>query len=239
MGRRRPLPNARQGAPAARAVVLHSPPSVGAATARDGAEGTDRMSEPGATAGRGGSEGHATGSDASGVPLADNGDDRSASRSTLLKANATKSPLPATELLRSDAGDVAATTVTMERSGADVVTAQRVIMTNSGARAVEARSAQLDRSGVVSLRGEHAVLHGGSALAVAGDEVRLVKSRVLVVAARSAVVDEGARILVYAGPPGSAVRPAVDVAGAAAFGAGLGAALLLLGSLVRRLVRSL
>jgi hypothetical protein len=69
------------------------------------------------------------------------------------------------------------------------------------------------------------------------DNVRLVKGKTLVVAAKSATVEDGARILVYAGPPGAAVLPAVDAAGAAAFGAGLGAALLLLAPLIRRLLR--
>lgn len=157
--------------------------------------------------------------------------------STILKASSTRSPTAAPELLRADAGNVEAGTVAMDRSGADRVAAERVVMTNSGARSVETRSAQLDRSGVVSLRGEHTVLHASSAVAVVADEARLVKGKTGVVVAKSAIIEPGARILVYAGPAAPTLRPAVDATGAAAFGAGLGLAILFLGSLIRRLLR--
>ncbi len=193
-----------------------------------------------ATPGDGGAAEPPTVNDANTVPIveAPNGQEAlPGPPATILKASTTKTPTAASELLRVDAGNVEATTVAMERSGAEKVVAQRVIMTNSGAKTLDARSAQLDRSGVVTLRGEHAVLHGGSAVGVVANEVRLVKSRAAIVTAKSATIEEGARILVYTGPASPEVRPAVDTAGAAAFGAGLGLALLLLGSLVRRIVR--
>src|SRR5437763_13964376 len=66
------------------------------------------------------------------------------------KAGPENRPAAATELLRIEAGDVNAGTVTMERAGAEQVTAQRVVMTNSGARTVAARSVQIDRSGILA-----------------------------------------------------------------------------------------
>ncbi len=194
-----------------------------------------------AAAGRGEAGEPATINDANTVPVVEAGerDDNPSSDvpTTIIKASATKSPAPASEVLRSDAGDIEATNVAMERSGADEITAQRVIMTNSGAKSIDARSAQLDRSGVVSLRSQHAVLHGGTVACVIADEARLVKTKALVVAAKAATIEEGARVLIYAGPPSLQLRPAVAAAGAAAFGAGLGLAFLLLGPVLRRIAR--
>ncbi len=193
-----------------------------------------------------GSSGRETGeppavNDANTAPVVDAGNGETPASAdvprTILKASTTKSPTEAAELLRADVGDVEATTVSMERSGADRVTGQRVIMSRSGAKTLEARSAQLDRSGVVSLRSEHTVLHAGSTVNVMAGEVRMVKSRALVLTTKQATVEEGSRILVYAGPASAGVKPALDAAGAAGFGAGFGLVLLLLGSLVRRLMR--
>ena len=156
---------------------------------------------------------------------------------TILKASTTKTPTPAAEVLRADAGDVEATTVSMERSGADKVTGQRVIMNRSGARTLEARSAQLDRSGVVTLQSEHAVLHGGSAVAVVAKEARIVKSKVLLLVGNQAELDAGSRVLIHVGSGtrgGEAARPTLDALGAAGFGAGFGLVLVLLGALLRR-----
>ncbi|MGH2617866.1 MAG: hypothetical protein ACRDJC_21770 [Thermomicrobiales bacterium] len=146
-------------------------------------------------------------------------------------------PTAVTELLRSEAGDVQASTVSMERAGAEQVTADRVIMTNSGARTVEARSAQIDRSGILALNSEKAVLYNSSSVAVAVEEARIVRGRILMMKADNATIEGDARIGIYAGPATETVRPLVDLRGAAAFGAGLGAVLLLAGSLLRRLIR--
>jgi hypothetical protein len=147
-------------------------------------------------------------------------------------------PTLATEILRAEAGDVQATTVTMDRAGVEQVTAERVVMTNSGARTVEARSAQVDRSGVLAVRSDKAVFSNSTAIAIATEEARIVRSRVFMLKAGRATIEAGANIAIYAGPAGENVRPLADVRGAAAFGAGLGAALLLLGSLLRRVFRA-
>ena len=146
-------------------------------------------------------------------------------------------PTAATEILRSEAGVVQATTVAMERAGAEQVTAERVVMTNSGARTVEARSAQVDRSGILAARADKAVFSNSTAIAIVTDEARIVRSRVFMLKADRATIEPGSNIAIYAGPAGEAMRPLVDVRGAAAFGAGLGAVLLLLGSLLRRIFR--
>ena len=156
----------------------------------------------------------------------------------IVSAGPENRPTPATELLRAEAGDVHAGTVTMDRAGAEQVTAERVVMTNSGARTVDARSAQVDRSGILAVRGEKAVFYNSTAIAVATDEARIVRGRILLLKADRATIEGDARIGVYAGPASDAVRPLVDMRGAAAFGAALGAVLLVLGAGLRRIFRA-
>jgi len=154
----------------------------------------------------------------------------------IVSAGPENRPTVATEILRAEAGDVQATTVTMDRAGAEQVTAERVVMTNSGARTVEARSAQVDRSGILAVRSDKAVFSNSTAIAIATEEVRIVRSRVFALKAEQATIESGTRVAIYAGPADENMRPLADVRGAAAFGAGLGA-VLLLGSLLRRLFR--
>ncbi len=155
----------------------------------------------------------------------------------IVKAGPENRPIAATELLRTETGDVQSHTVTMERAGAEQVTAERVIMTNSGARTIDARSAQVDRSGVLAVNSEKAVFYNSSAIAVAAEEARIVRGRVFMVKADRAAFEGDAKIAIYVGPIGEA-RPLVDARGAAAFGAGLGAVAVVLGSLLRRLFRA-
>lgn len=156
----------------------------------------------------------------------------------IAKAGPENRPTAAIELLRSETGNVQANTVSMERAGAEQVTAERVIMTNSGARSVDARSAQIDRSGILAVKSEKAVFYNSSAIAVAAEQVRIVRGRVFMLKADDATIEGDARIAVYAGPIAEHVRPLVDIRGAAAFGAALGAVVLVLGSVVRRLFRA-
>jgi len=155
----------------------------------------------------------------------------------IVSAGPENHPTVATEILRAEAGDVAATTVAMDRAGAEQVTAERVVMTNSGARTVEARSAQVDRSGILAVRSDKAVFSNSTAVAIATEEARIVRSRVVALKADHATIEAGAKIAIYAGPADENIRPLADVRGAAAFGAGLGVVLLVLGSLLRRVFR--
>jgi hypothetical protein len=110
-------------------------------------------------------------------------------------------------------------------------------MTNSGARTVEARSAQVERSGILAVRSDKAVFSNSTAIAIATEEARIVRSRVLMLKADQATIEAGAKVAIYAGPAGENMRPLADVRGAAAFGVGLGAVLLLLGPFLRRVLR--
>jgi hypothetical protein len=145
-------------------------------------------------------------------------------------------PTLAKELLRAEARDIHADQVNMERAGAEHITAERVVMTNSGARTVEARSAQVDRSGILAVKSEKSVFSTSTIVAVSTQEARIVRSPVLLLKADRATIEGDARIGVYAGPLGETIRPLVDGRGAAAFGAGIGAALVLLSALLRRMI---
>jgi hypothetical protein len=155
----------------------------------------------------------------------------------IVSAGPENRPTVATEILRAEAGDVQATTVTMDRADAEQVTADRVVMTNSGARTVEARSAQVDRSGILAVRSDKAVFSNSTAIAIATKEARIVRSRVFALKADRATIEPGVKVAIYAGPADENMRPLTDIRGAAAFGAGLGAVLLMLGSLLRRVFR--
>ena len=160
-----------------------------------------------------------------------------ATSEVIIDAGPEHRPTQATELLRAEAGSVQAQTVTMERAGAEQVSAERLIMNNSGARTIDAQSAQVDRSGVLAVKSDKAVFLNSSAIAVSASEARIVRGNVLLLRAESVQVEGDAKIGVLAGPGCEAVRPLVDIKGAAAFGAAVGLACMLLGAIVRRLVR--
>lgn len=169
------------------------------------------------------------GSSAHGVPAA---------AEILTNVGPSNTPTVATELLRGEAGDVEAQTVTMERSGAERVSAERVIMNNSGARSLEAKSAQVDRSGILLARSGKAVFANSSLIAAAVDEARIVRGRVFALKATNVTLEGDVKIGIYAGPSGEGVKPLLDLQGALAVGAGIGAALVVVGAALRRLVRT-
>src|SRR5918995_5713391 len=170
-------------------------------------------------------------------PAGDSAPTGSVTSEVFVSAGPENRPTVATELLRAEAGNVDAAMVAMDRAGAELVTAERVVMTNSGARTVEARSAQVERSGILAVRSEKAVFSNSTAIAIATEEARIVRSRVVMLKADRATIEAGTRVAIYAGPADEKLRPLTDVRGAAAFGAGLGAVLLLLGPLLRRVLR--
>lgn len=152
------------------------------------------------------------------------------------KSTAYKSAAEATELVRADAGDVTATTVSMDRSGAEQITADRVTMDRSGARTMDAKSVQMDRSGVLALQSEHTVLHDSAAVALSATEARVVKSKVLFFRAETATVEGTLRPLIHIGQAEGDAKPLLDGQGALRFGAAFGLALIIGGRIVRLLL---
>ena len=151
------------------------------------------------------------------------------------KATAYKSAAEATELVRADAGDVTATTVSMDRSGAEKIIAERVTMDHSGVRTMEANSVQMDRSGVLRLQSEHTVLHDSAAVAISATEARVVKGRVVFFRAEQATVEGSLRPLIHIGQADGNSKPLLDAQGALRFGAAFGLALVIGGRIVRLL----
>src|SRR5687767_1530411 len=107
----------------------------------------------------------------------------------IVKAVPENRPTLATEVLRSETGDVQADVGSMQPAGAEQVTAQRAIITNSGARTIDARSAQIDRSGILALNSEKAVFYNSSAIAVATGEAKIVRGRVFALKADTATIE--------------------------------------------------
>jgi hypothetical protein len=152
------------------------------------------------------------------------------------KTTAQHAPQEAAELLRSDAGDLNAQTVTMDRSGAEAITADRVSMDRSGARKLDAKSAHLENSGAVFMDAENVVLYGGAAVFVKTNDAKIVRGSIVALrAAGNTAIEGDVKTVVYAGPADEKIKPVFTVRSAAAFGAGFAAVLLVLGRVLRRL----
>lgn len=151
------------------------------------------------------------------------------------KSSTTKHATTASELLRADAGDVQATSVSFDRSGAEQVTADRVSMERSGAKSLQAKSAQLTESGVVTLSSDQAVLQGSSAVVITANKVRMVKSKAVVLIAGDISAEGDVRSVVHIGPVAGNARTLLDPVGAVIAGAVFGAVTILGNRLMKRL----
>jgi hypothetical protein len=149
------------------------------------------------------------------------------------KETAYKSAGEASELIRSDAGDITATTVTLDRSGAEQITADRVQLERSGAKSMNAKSVQMDRSGVLSLKSDHTVLHDSAAVTVSASEARIVKSKILMFLSAKTTVEGELKPLIYIGKGGDNVKPVIDGKSAGLLGAAFGLIILFGGRLAR------
>ena len=135
------------------------------------------------------------------------------------------------------AGNVQAGTVTVSRSSVDTITADRATIEQSSVKNLKADSAQFDRSSVFKMQAENAVISQSAATFVRADEVRLVKSNALFVRSGETTVEGDLKTIVHLGNATGNVHMMFDKQGALRFGAGLGASLVGLSVLVRRLFR--
>jgi len=149
------------------------------------------------------------------------------------KETAYKSAGEASELIRTDAGDITATNVTLDRSGAEHITADRVQLDRSGARWIDAKSVQMDRSGVLSVKSDHTVLHDSAAVTVSATEARIVKSKIALFISAKSTVEGDLKPLIYIGKGGEMVKPVFDGKSAALLGTVIGVILLLGGRIGR------
>ena len=132
-------------------------------------------------------------------------------------------------------GSVEADTVTMDHSTADTVTAQRATVKQSSIKKLDARSAHLDQSSVISLNAENAVFTQSAATIVKAKDVRLVRSNSLIVNGAVNSVEGDLKTVLHIGDATGNVHTIFDRDSALRVGVGFGAALVVLGWLVRKL----
>jgi len=132
-------------------------------------------------------------------------------------------------------GTIEADTVTMDQSSADTVTAQRATVKQSSLKKLDARSAHLDQSSVISLDAENAVFTQSAATLVTAKDVRLVRSNSVVVKGTVNSVEGDLKTVVHIGDATGNVHMIFDRDGALRFGIGVGAALVVLSWLFRKL----
>lgn len=133
--------------------------------------------------------------------------------------------------------DVNGTEVDIRQSSVGSVTTERASVTQASVKQLDTRSAQIEQSSVFKLNAEHAVINQGAATFVTANDIRLVKSNALVVRGKSTVIEGDLKTVIFAGDATGNVHMIFDRDSALRFGAGLGAALVGLTLIVRKLFR--
>jgi hypothetical protein len=134
-------------------------------------------------------------------------------------------------------GDVNATSVTIRQASVDQITTERASINQSSVKQLDARSAQFEQSSVFRMKAENVVLTQSAASFVDADEARLVKCNALVVRGDTNAVEGDLKTVIHIGAASGNVHTIFDRDGALRFGLGLGASLVALGALVRKVVR--
>lgn len=156
-------------------------------------------------------------------------------------------------VMDSSAERINALQVTMDRSGAEFIHAQKAFLTNSGAREITGTSTKLIQSGALQLKADKAELHQSSAVMVHARSLSVEQGSVVFASADEMNIGEGAVVSLMQAREvnadgdvhafmlfsndvraGGNVSSTLTTAGAAAFGAAFGAALLLLSRLFGR-----
>lgn len=134
-------------------------------------------------------------------------------------------------------GTVNATSVTIKQSTVDQITTERATVGQTSIKQLDTRSGQFDHSSVFRMKAENVVLNQSAASFVDADEVRLVKCNAIVVRGATNAVEGDLKTVIHIGEATGNVHTIFDREGALRFGMGLGAALVALGALVRKIVR--
>lgn len=134
-------------------------------------------------------------------------------------------------------GTVNATSVTIKQSSVDQITTERATVGQTSIKQLDTRSGQFDQSSVFRMKAENVVLNQSAASFVDADEIRLVKCNAIVVRGDTNAVEGDLKTIIHIGEATGNVHTIFDREGALRFGMGLGAALVALGALVRKLVR--
>lgn len=133
--------------------------------------------------------------------------------------------------------NVNATSVTVTQSAVRQITAERVALSNASAKKIDARSAQLEQASVFRLNAENAVFNRSAATFVDANEARLVNVNAVLVRGKTNAVEGDLKTVLHIGEASGNVHAIFDNESAVRFGAALGAALVILGVLARKLFR--
>ena len=132
---------------------------------------------------------------------------------------------------------VNATSVTITQSAVQQITAERVALSQASAKKIEARSAQIEQGSVFKLKAENAVLNRSAATFVDANEARLVNVNAILVRGTTNAVEGDLKTVLHVGEATGNVHAIFDKESAVRFGAALGAALVVLSVLARKLFR--
>lgn len=134
-------------------------------------------------------------------------------------------------------GSIQAGQISLNRSTADSITSERASFDHSSVKQLETSSAQLDKSSVFQMKAENAVISHSAATFVRANDARLVNSSAIYVNSPNMNVEGDLKTILHIGNATGNVHMIFDKDGALRFGVGLGAALVGLGVLARRLFR--
>jgi hypothetical protein len=115
--------------------------------------------------------------------------------------------------------------VRIEQSSVEDVEGQRVELTGSSVRHAEGKLVQMNDARAVRVDGTRVVAEQVSVVGIVGEQIRVVRGTVGFAIAGRLELGGESRVIVHLGAIRSTVRPLVSTKTAAAFGAGLGAAL--------------
>jgi hypothetical protein len=135
------------------------------------------------------------------------------------------------------AGTIQAGAAHLDKSSAESITSERATIEQSSVKALETSSAQLDRSSVFKMRADNAVISHSAATFVRADDARLVNCNAIFVKGAETTVEGDLKTILHLGNATGNVHMIFDRDGALRFGLGLGASLIALGALARRLFR--
>lgn len=133
--------------------------------------------------------------------------------------------------------EVHAHAVSIRQSSVGSVTTEQATIEQSSVRQLETSSGQFDQSSVFRMKAENAVLSHSAASFVDAQDVRLVKSNALVVRGASNAIEGDLKTVLHIGSATGNVHMIFDRESALGFGFGLGAALVGLGVVVRKLFK--
>jgi hypothetical protein len=142
----------------------------------------------------------------------------------------------ATELLHADAGTIEADRVTIEQSSAGSINADNVSINRSAIKSVSAQTATLTQSAALRFNGSDTAFHDSALGFVSAERVDVYDSTIGVLYGPVTISEGSPRVLLHLGPTDSSVRPVLNAQSALGLGAGVGASLVILSRLLRRLL---